>query len=295
MTPSDIRCVSDAVAEIAEGPLWVARENALYWVDVGLEPKLLLRYSRATGRTDTWQLPYRASGLRERASGGLLIHFQRALAVTGASPDELTDLPLQGVDFDHQRFNDSAVDPKGRLWLGTYDRALKQPLGELYRIDGSLKAVSVDRGFMMSNGIAFSPDGRTLYYTDTRPVGRILAWDYDCDTGAVSRRRVFMDFAGRAGRPDGCTMDAEGMLWVAEIGASQLLRLAPDGRIERTVRLPVSRPTSVAFGGADLRTLYVTSMTFGVEPQDRPNQPWAGRLLAFEPGVSGLPLPAVNF
>jgi len=295
MTNADIRCVTDQVTSIGEGPLWVAREQALYWVDVGLEPKTLHRYTPQSGLTTTWKLPQRASGVRERADGSLLIHFQRGLAVADPSPDQLRWLPLWGIDFSIQRLNDSAVDPAGRLWIGSYERTLKQPLGELYRIDGSLIAATIDRGFQVSNGIAFSPDGRTIYHTDTHPEGHIYAWDYDAATGEVANRRLLISFVGRRGHPDGCTIDAEGMLWVAELGASQLVRIDPQGRIEREVSLPVSRPTSVAFGGPDLRTLYVTSMTFMLDDEARAREAWAGRLLAFEPGVQGLALPRLGF
>lgn len=295
MSNPEIRCVTDHVDSIGEGPLWIARERALYWVDVGMEPKTLHRYRPDTGETTVWKLPQRASGLRERADGSLLIHFQRGLAVTDPTPDSLRMLPLWGIDFSIQRLNDSAVDPAGRLWIGSYERTLKRPLGELYRIDGSLIAATIDRGFEISNGIAFSPDGRTMYHTDTHPDGRIYAWDFDAARGEVANRRVLIDFAGRRGHPDGCTIDAEGMLWVAELGASQLLRIDPNGRIERAVPLPVSRPTSVAFGGDDLRTLYVTSMTFMLDEAARAREPLAGRLLAFEPGVSGLALPKLGF
>ncbi len=295
MKKTEIHCVTEQVTSIGEGPLWVAAEQALYWVDVGLEPKTLHRYAPATGATTTWKLPQRASGLRERADGSLLIHFQRGLAVTDPTPDQLRMLPLWGIDFSIQRLNDSAVDSAGRLWIGSYERTLKRPLGELYRIDGSLIAATIDRGFEISNGIAFSPDGRTMYHTDTHPDGRIYAWDFNPATGEAANRRVLIDFAGRRGHPDGCTIDAEGMLWVAELGASQLIRIDPAGRIEREVPLPISRPTSVAFGGPDLRTLYVTSMTFMLDEAALAREPYAGRLLAFEPGVQGIALPKLSF
>ena len=176
-----------------------------------------------------------------------------------------------------------------------YDRLFKEPLGELYCIDASLKARSVCKGIMMSNGIAFSPDGRTLYHTDTRPKGLIHAWDFDLASGEVANQRIFADFSQRSGRPDGCAMDSSGCLWVAEVGAGNLLRFDPEGKIILEVPLPVSRPTSVCFGGKDLETLFITSMTHGVSPEDLPGQPLAGRLLAFEPGISGQPQTAAHF
>jgi sugar lactone lactonase YvrE len=290
----EVRCVTDVVDEIGEGPMWSAREQSLCWVDAGPDARRLMRWQARTGTTDIWQLALRAPNVNERAAGGLLVGLQRGLATAEHWGAPLVDLPLLGVDFEVERINDSGVDAAGRLWLGTFDRRLKAPLGALYRIDGALSAARVDQGFMMSNGIAFSPDARTMYFNDSRP-GRIHAYDYDVASGEASRHRILMDFAGRQGRPDGCAMDAEGFLWVAEIDAGQLLRLAPDGRIARTVPLPVSRPTSLAFGGDDLRTIFVTSMTFGLDATQRERQPWAGRLLAFDAGVAGLPRPPVTF
>lgn len=295
MTTDRICCVSDAVNVIGEGPAWLESEQALYWVDVGLEPKTLLRYRPATGRTDIWPLPNRAAAVRARRGGGLLITFQRGLGITDTGGTGITDLPVSGVDFDNQRFNDSIIDPLGRLWIGSYDRALKNPLGELYRIDSSLKAKSFDRGFMMSNGIAITPDARTLFHTDSRPHGVIYKWDFDCTTGEVANRRVFLDFRARSGRPDGCAMDSEGCLWVAEIDAGQLIRVDPDGAVIQAVTLPVTRPTSLAFGGPDLKTIFITSMTFGLAASDRALQPFAGRLLAFESDTSGHPQPLAMF
>lgn len=291
---TDVTCLTDAVNDIGEGPLWCERDQALYWIDAGLEPKTLLRYHPGTRRTDVFALPYRASSLMQRAKGGLVVGFQRGLAVMDPVPAEPRPLELGGVDFGRERFNDSAVDRAGRLWIGSFDRTFKEPIGKLYRVDAGREAKAMAQGFMMSNGIAWSPDNRTMYFCDSRP-GRIHAYDYDLASGTIANGRVFMEFAGRRGRPDGCAMDSEGCLWVAEIDAGQLLRIAPDGGIERTVSLPITRPTSVAFGGPGLRTLYVTSMTFGLDAAQRAAQPFAGRLLALDPGVPGLPEPTLDF
>ncbi|HEY5899773.1 MAG TPA: SMP-30/gluconolactonase/LRE family protein [Burkholderiales bacterium] len=290
----DIECLTDAVNDIGEGPVWSARDEALYWIDAGLEPKTLLRYRPGSRRTEVWTLPHRASSLMQRKAGGLVIGFQRGLATMDPVPTGIRTLELHGVDFDHERFNDSAVDRAGRLWIGTFDRTFKNAIGTLYRIDRSLAAEPMARGFMMSNGIAWSPDNRTLYFCDSRP-GRIHAYDYDIASGTLSNARVFMEFAGRGGRPDGCTIDSEGFLWVAEIDAGQLLRIGADGKVAQVVALPVSRPTSVAFGGAGLSTLFITSMTYGLTPAQRAAQPFAGRLLALDAGVAGLPEPMLDY
>jgi sugar lactone lactonase YvrE len=143
---------------------------------------------------------------------------------------------------------------------------------------------------VVSNGIAFSPDWRTMYHADSRP-GRIYAYDYDVASGKPTRRRLLIDYAGLGRRPDGCTVDAEGFLWVAEIDGARLGRYAPDGRLEQTVMLPVSKPASVAFGGADLRTLFITTISYGLAPGA---EAWAGMLLSIRVDVAGLAEPGFS-
>ena len=143
--------------------------------------------------------------------------------------------------------------------------------------------------FVVSNGIVFSPDGRTLYHTDSRP-GRIDRYDFDVDTGTLSNRRVFLDYADEGGRhPDGCTVDAQGGLWVAEINGWRVARYTPEGRLDRELRVPVSKPTSVMFGGKDLSTLFITTMRFGLPDDELERQPFAGRLFRADPGFTGVP------
>lgn len=291
--------VTDTVNDLGEGPVWSARDGALYWVDAGLEPKTILRHRPATGHTDVWRMPQRTASLKQRKSGGLVLGYQRGFATCDPLPGGIRDLAVTGIDFERERLNDSAVDRAGRLWVGSFERTLKSAGGMLYRIDrnadGTLAAKAMDRGpFMISNGIAWSPDDRTMYYTDSRP-GRIYAYDYDLATGGIANRRVFMDFTGRKGRPDGCAIDAEGGLWVAEIEAWQLVRIAPDGKVDREVRLPIRKPTSVAFGGERLDELYVTSMTMGLSEAEKKEQPLAGRLFTIQVGVRGLPDPMLDY
>lgn len=290
----EINCVTEAVNDLGEGPLWSARDGAMYRVDSGNEPKTLARYRPASGTTDVWKVPQRTASLMQRTRGGLVLGYQRGLAVCDPVPAGVHDLAVTGIDFERERLNDSAVDRAGRLWIGSFDRTLETASGGLYLIDKSLRAVEMDRGFMVSNGIAWSPDNRTMYFTDSRP-GRIFAYDFDLASGTIANRRVFMDFTGRAGRPDGCAIDADGCLWVAEIDAWQIIRIAPDGRVEREIKLPIRRPTSVAFGGDRLETLYITSMTFGLTEIERREQPLAGRLLSIGLDVRGMPEPMLDF
>lgn len=197
--------------------------------------------------------------------------------------------PGVGPDFALERFNDGACDRHGRFWTGTMARTLTDKVGHLFRIDPDLSVHRMLDGIILSNGIAWSPDQRTMYHCDSG--ARVVrAYEFDADAGTVANPTVFLDLA-RHGLPDGCTVDAEGHLWVALVEAGTLLRFAPSGAIVASVRLPVSRPTSVAFGGGDLRTLFVTTMRDGLSAASQAAEPAAGHLLTLRPGVAGLPEP----
>ncbi|MBS0640632.1 MAG: SMP-30/gluconolactonase/LRE family protein, partial [Proteobacteria bacterium] len=191
-------------------------------------------------------------------------------------------------DFMKDVFNDGKCDRRGRFWVGTMDRETTHPIGALYRIDPDLTVHRMADGITLSNGIAFSPDDRTLYHCDSEP-GVVWAYDYDIESGSIANRRVLVDFAGRKGHPDGCTIDAEGGLWVAEIGAGQIVRFDAAGRETGLIAVPVTRPTSVIFGGADLRTMFVTSMQFALSDEEKAQQPLAGSVFSVNVGVAGIP------
>jgi sugar lactone lactonase YvrE len=194
------------------------------------------------------------------------------------------------MEFAVASFNDGACDAAGRLWIGTRHRDASEPVCALFCIEPGLKVRRVVEGLTVSNGIAFSSDGRTMYHTDSRP-GRIDAYDYDAATGTPSGGRVLLDYRGKGRRPDGCTTDAEGFLWVAEIDGGRVARYAPDGRLDRTVALPVAKPASVAFGGPDFQTLFITTISYGLDAAALAAQPLAGKLLSLRTDVAGLPEP----
>jgi sugar lactone lactonase YvrE len=277
---------SEELNEIGEGPLWHSDMDSLYWIDVGLKPLKLYQYNVSTEKTQVFQLPSRASSIRLRKDGNLILGFQKGLAIFNVQTHEITHLEVQGINFSEERLNDSAADSKGRLWIGSFDRQLKNNLGRLYKIDTSLQAQSMDDSMMMSNGIAWSPDDKTLYFCDSRP-GKIYAYDFDIENGTIANKRVFMDFAGRTGRPDGCAMDQDGFLWVAEIDASQLLKIRNDSFIEEEIHLPVKKPTSLTFGGKNLDTLFITSMTFGLTDEEKQSQPLSGKLFSCKVNSKG--------
>lgn len=280
--------LKQTVATLAEGPLWSTREQVLYWIDtIG---KKLFRYDPATDEVVERSLVYRPSALARFPGGGLLLALKKGVALYDFGTGEMRSLQLGGLDFEEAVFNDGACDPAGRFWIGSRDKNVKNPTGQLYRIDADYAVTVISRGFTCSNGIVWSLDRRTLYHVDTYP-GVIYAYDFDPETGAVAGRRVHVDYQGASWHPDGCAVDAEGGLWVAEVGGSRLARYTPDGTLDRVVEVPVSKPTSMAFGGPDLSTMFVTSMRYGLSEQALADQPLAGTVMMLDVGVKGLPEP----
>lgn len=302
------RAIPDAVERavdcrniLGEGPLWCPIERVLWWIDIS--GPALWRFDPASGAQAHWPLPKLVGSLCLRRDGGLLIAFRAGLATLDsalASLDSGLARPEQSaesvrfaevpdVDFNVLRFNDGKTDRAGRFWVGAMDRKLSAPIGGLYRIEANLRPVRVDGGFVtIANGIGWSPDNRTMYFTDT-PSRRIYAYDFDLASGAVANRRVFVEVEPGHGGPDGLTVDAEGGVWSVQFDRWCIHRYAPDGSLERVLTLPVQRPTSVMFGGVDLDTLYITTATMDLDAQALAAQPLAGAVLAVQPGVKGLP------
>jgi len=286
MAQADIRLVGDFTAVVGEAPLWSAAEQALYWLDN--TQRKLVRWRMESDTTETRDLPYRPSCLCPLAGKGLLVGYRKGIGLFDFDSGRAVQLPISGAELEVVSFNDGACDAAGRLWIGTRHREANQPVAALYRIDGDLTLTRMRGGIVLSNGIAFSPDGRLMYHADSRP-GRIDVYDLDIASGTLSPPRVLIDYAGKGRRPDGCTVDAEGFLWVAEIDGWRIARYDPAGRLECEIMLPVQKPSNVAFGGPDFATLFVTTIAYGLDEAARAAQPAAGRMLALEPGMHGLP------
>ena len=219
-------------------------------------------------------------------SGGLLVALADRLAFfdpATAAIETVASLP-SGL-----RSNDGKCDRRGRFWIGTMHDAERDPAGALYRLDGDRRLRTMLTGLVIPNALAWSPDDRVMYHADSFH-GTIWAYDFDADAGSLGRRRVFAKTKAGVG-PDGATVDRDGFLWNAEYGGGRLVRYAPDGRIDRTVELPVTQPTSCAFGGSRLDVLYVTSSRQRMSPDEIEREPMAGGLFALDVGVSGLPEP----
>lgn len=289
VTKADVIRIGEGICELGEGPMWDQRAGALSWFDV--PPRRLLRRTVPDGETIVTQLDKMPASFGWRSGGGMIFAFRNGLALAGDTGAVEREIDCSGaLDFATQRFNDGAVDRRGRFWVGGFHPKVEDGGGGLFRVDADLSIRRMDSGVTMSNGIAWSPDDRTMYFADSRP-GCVWRYDFDVDAGEIGPRGVFLDYADRPGRPDGLTVDAEGFVWIAEVTAGRVARYAPDGRLDRVVEVPVSKPTSVIFGGPDFRTLFITTMRLGLSDEERVAEPLAGALFACEPGVAGLPEP----
>ena len=286
---SEIHRVVEEQFLVAESPRWHEAEQALYWVDI-YRPTLE-RLDPATGARRTWPMPERIGCFSFCADGRRIIAgMQSGIAFVDLEDghvERVFDLAPDNPDI---RFNDGRCDPDGRFWVGGVIETMDRRANGLYRYDpdGTCRLM-VDQ-LICANGLAFGPDGKTLYHSDSRQ-DYVWAWDLNRASGAIANRRVFVANDMTEGRPDGAAVDSEGYYWIACVGAWRIARFAPDGHIDRVVGVPVQRPTAVTFGGPDLRTLYVTTATFPLAEDALWKQPWAGSILAFDAGVTGLPEP----
>jgi sugar lactone lactonase YvrE len=286
-------------SSVGECPVWRAEESALYWEDIPAQT--LVRYEPANGRRTEWRLPERIGCYTFAHDGKVLAALETGLfaltlhepaAGQGTVAEGAVDVrPLATVAHEaaRMRFNDGRCDRQGRFWAGTMvqDAAGPHPAGKLYRYTGEagLSAPVVD-GLCTQNGLAWSPDGRTMYLSDSHASSRLIwAFDYDTEEGVPTNRRVFADLHDYVGRPDGAAVDADGCYWICANDAGLLLRFTPEGKLDRQVAVPVSKPSMCAFGGPGLDLLFVTTIC--------PPQPGNddGLVFVLEAGVRGLPEP----
>lgn len=273
----------DARAELGEGPHWDDRAHELVWVDI--MAGAVHRFDPATGRDASFRVGQPVGAAVPRRGGGLVLALRDGIAVVDDDRGgELHWLAELERDTPQTRMNDAACDAAGRLWAGTMDMHVHEPLGTLYRVLGDGGVTAVLPGVTISNGLGWSPDGRTLYYIDT-PLRRVDAFDFEPGSGALSRRRQLCAIEPGAGDPDGLSVDAEGCVWVALWEGWGLRRYRPDGALLAVVELPVARVTSCAFGGEDLETMYITT---ALPDEPDPGQPHAGGVFCLRPGVRGL-------
>jgi sugar lactone lactonase YvrE len=281
-TPSP-EVVIDVPLRVGEGPCWSAEEQALYFVDI-LAPALF-RLDAGTRALRRWTMPSSIGSFGLCADGRMVVALRDGVYRFDPHSEALTLLCRPEPDRPRNRLNDGKVGPDGRFWVGSMDdRPEKEAVAALYRIDTAGRCERMLDGLIVSNGLAWTKDGRTLFHSDSR-AAYVQAFDFDPVTGDPSNRRLVRTLTDAEGRPDGAAFDVEGYYWSAGVSAGVLNRIAPDGRIDRRVVLPVAAPTMPCFGGPDLKTLYVTSLS-----SDRLGAPQAGTLLRFDVDVPGVPV-----
>lgn len=290
--------VLDAKNGVGESPVWHAQEQALYWVDI--PGKTLNRWRSADGKLTSWSSPEQIGCIARAKNGKWLAAMETGVFLITPRDDGTLFTEKQiGVAHakDNMRFNDGRCDRQGRFWAGTMfgDMSAAAAVGGVYRYDAAVAGndtlAPVLQELIVPNGLAFSPDGRTMYLSDSHPsVQLIWAFDYDVATGTPSNRRVFVDMNAYPGRPDGAAIDEDGGYWICGNDAGLIHRFTPDGKLDRSLTVPVKKPAMCAFGGPNMDILYVTSIRPG--NTDLSDQPLAGGVFALQPGVRGIAEPA---
>ncbi|HWK35160.1 SMP-30/gluconolactonase/LRE family protein [Sphingomonas sp.] len=265
---------------LGEGPLWSARDQAVYWVDI--LGRRLNRVRLSDERVDSWEMPETIGWVIERAAApGFIAGLGRRFVALSLDPLSITPLAAPEDDREGNRFNDAAADATGRIWAGSMPLTCDRPTGAFYRFDTDGVAARVDDDYTIANGPAIAPGGDWMCHTDTA-LGTIYRYRIASD-GTLTDRSTFIVFEDGWGSPDGMTFDADGGLWVACWGGSCVRRFAPDGTFDRLITLPASQITSCTFAGADLDRMFVTSAADGVD------EPAGGALFEVDPGCRGLP------
>jgi len=278
----------DAKAKLGEGPCWDARNQLLYWVDI--ERFEIHIYNPATKTDRAINVGQHVGAAVVRQAGGLVVALREGFYFLNPDTEELIPIVDPEADKPDNRFNDGKCDPAGRFWAGTLYLPETEPeLGALYCLDTNLQVHRKVERVSISNGLAWSADEKTMYFIDS-PTRQCVAFDYDKATGGLSNRRVAVEIPEGEGWPDGMTIDADGMLWIALWDGWQVRRYNPqNGALLEVIKVPVARPTSAVFGGEHLEILYITSASTRLSREALAEQPHAGSLFKAKPGVRGTP------
>jgi len=277
-------CIWDVGAQLGEGALWHAATRSVYFVDI--KGRRIHRCAADGSDRRSWDAPGQPGFIVPDADGGLVCALEDGLYRFDPASGAFTVLEKVEDDVPGNRLNDGYVDAGGNLWFGSMDDGQAQPSGALYRLGRDGVLARADDSYIITNGPAISPDGRTLYHTDT-PLRRVYAFDLRED-GRLADKRVFLQLP-EGSRPDGMAVDSEGHLWIALFGAGRIERYTAAGVLVGTVQFPCTNITKLAFGGDDLRTAYVTTAAKGLSEEQRRAQPLAGALFAFRVDTPGLP------
>lgn len=282
----DVRLVPRADNLVGECPLWHVGERALYWVDTR---RPSLQRLNPDSSVEVWAMPHKIGSFVFRRRGGLIAAMQIGFCELDLEPLSVRPIVDPEPDKPDNRMNDGKCDRRGRFWCGSRDPSDDTPGGSLYRLDPDFTCTRMDSGFIISNGMAFSPDDRTLVFADS--TGEVAyAYDFDLESGSISNRRDYIRTEWAPWIIDGATFDQEGYYWCALIRDGAIGRFDPEGRLDRLIRMPVQHPTMCNFGGDNLDILYVTSGHIFLTPDQKAANPDAGSLFAGL-GVRGVPEP----
>lgn len=291
MMGNEPRVVWELAAELGEGPVWVQRDDALWFVDI--KKRQIYRYEPVSGGKRTWEAPEQVGFILPAERGGFVVGLQSGLYHFDEMSGSFDLIVEVEPNKPGNRLNDGTVDPAGRLWFGTMDNEEKAKSGAFYCFsDGRLQPTGID-DIAITNGPAVSPDGRILYFVDTL-MGKLEAADIR-DDGSLGERRPFARVDPKDGYPDGPTIDSNGYVWISLYAGWEALRYSPAGDLVERVRFPVSNITKIAFGGHDLRTVYATTARQLLKPEEIAEQPQIGDLFELRVDVPGVPCPLVRY
>ncbi|HEX8125782.1 MAG TPA: SMP-30/gluconolactonase/LRE family protein [Allosphingosinicella sp.] len=281
--------VWNVAAELGEGPVWVPHDRALWFTDI--KKRQIHRFDPKSGERKTWAAPEQVGFVLPAADGGFVAGLMSGLHRFDESTGRFTLLAEVEPERPNNRLNDGTVGPGGRLWFGTMDNGEAGRTGAFYAFHRGLVIPTGLDGIAITNGPALSPDGRILYFVDTR-AGSIDSAEVGED-GSLGPSRPFARIDPAEGHPDGPSVDSEGCVWIGLYGGWEARRYSPAGELLGRVRFPVSNITKIAFGGDDLRTAYATTARHLLSPTQIERQPHAGDLFEFRVEVPGLPCPLV--
>lgn len=282
----DLVCAIPTTCFLGEGPVWSAQDKRLHWIDI-LAPSILSG-DPATGEFTSQAMPELIGAVVPRRRGGLIAAMQTGFKAVDPDTGAVTPIANPELDKPGNRFNDGKCDRRGRFWAATMAINTLPGEGSLYRLDADGRVTRMDSGFHVSNGLGWSPDNRRFYFTDSGPKS-IYVYDFDLESGSIENRRTFVQVPDNVGVPDGLAVDAEGFVWSAHWDGWCVTRYDPDGKVDRVINLPVPRPTSCAFGGPDMTTLFITSARIRLSAQQLAEAPLSGSVFALQSGIRGVP------
>ncbi|MEH2347366.1 MAG: SMP-30/gluconolactonase/LRE family protein [Nostoc sp.] len=277
--------VLEARARLGEGPMWDSTRKLLYWVDIF--NYRVHQFNPATRENRFFDVGDVVGAIATTGADTLIMLLRHHLAFLNTQTGVVTPILEIEANLPDNRLNDGKCDPQGRFWFGSMS-TLEKPQASLYRYDKDGSLHLIETGLTISNGLGWSPDQKTFYLTDS-PQQKIYAYDFNSITGSITNRRIFVDLTHEYFHPDGLTIDSEGHIWSAMWGGWCVIRFNPKGEEILRIKLPVQLPTSCAFGGEDLRTLYITTASVGLSQAEIDKNLYSGDLFALQTDVTGLP------